>query len=70
MGQREVCDYLETNPGWHETKEIVEELRQGYKGVQVALANAARAGYLEHQRSKNKMGKEWRLKRHVQGSPK
>jgi hypothetical protein len=60
MTQRDVCDWLAANPGWHPTADIVAALGQGYKGVQCSLMRAAMWRDIEHRRSKSRLGKEWR----------
>jgi hypothetical protein len=60
MSQKDVCDWLAANPGWHPTAEIVAALGQGYKSVQTSLANGAMWRDIEHRRSQSKLGKEWR----------
>jgi hypothetical protein len=60
MTQRDVCEWLAANPGWHPTAEIVVALQQGYKGVQVSLSRAAMRRDIEHRRADHGTGKEWR----------
>lgn len=62
MGQADVVAWLQENPGWHPTAEVVAALGQGYKGVQVALSRAAMWRDIEHRRDKSRKGKEWRGK--------
>jgi hypothetical protein len=63
MTQRDVCEWLATNPGWHPTAEIVAALQQGYKGVQVALSRASMWGDIESRKGgQHGQRKEWRAK--------
>jgi len=50
MGQREVIAWLDENPGWHTTAEVVASMGQCYKAVQSALSLAAGWGDIDSKR--------------------
>jgi len=57
MGQREVIDWLSTNPRWHRTDDITCALGQCYRAVDRSLVKAACSGDIKSRKSQ--YAKEW-----------
>jgi len=58
MTQWDVTDWLEANPGWHTTQDLMAALDQGQKGVQRSLRLASSHGYIRARKAK--CAKEYR----------
>ena len=60
MSQKDVCDWLAANLGWHPTAEVVSALNQGYTVVRNALALASIWRDIESRKAGFR--KEWRAR--------